>query len=103
MDEWCCHPNPFADKKLLPRAEDCLVTDTHLLLHRDTSCDQTLTEEVSVVPSKDGQDSKVKDFKKEIIKCTTLHTSLLLYTESIQTLFKVSYVFNVSLRFILKT
>ncbi|XP_008321864.1 E3 ubiquitin-protein ligase E3D isoform X2 [Cynoglossus semilaevis] len=76
VDEWCCHPNPFADKKLLPRAEDCLVTDTHLLLHRDTSCDQTLTEEVSVVPSKDGQDSKKPCRRLTLVSCKSCSSAL---------------------------
>lgn len=60
MDDWCCHPDPFA-KKLLPRAEDCLLGDTFVLLAKDDSCEQTLTQEVSPVSSEDSQDSKVSD------------------------------------------
>ncbi|KAF6719523.1 E3 ubiquitin-protein ligase E3D [Oryzias melastigma] len=45
VDDWCCHPDPFASKKLLPRADDCLLGDTFVLLARDSSCTQTLTEE----------------------------------------------------------
>ncbi|KAJ0000116.1 hypothetical protein NQD34_011958 [Periophthalmus magnuspinnatus] len=50
VDDWCCHPDPFANKKLLPRAEDCLLGDTFLLLARDGSCEHTLTEEISPKP-----------------------------------------------------
>uniref|UniRef100_A0A3Q3X5H5 E3 ubiquitin-protein ligase E3D n=1 Tax=Mola mola TaxID=94237 RepID=A0A3Q3X5H5_MOLML len=42
VDVWCCHPDPFANKKLLPRADDCLLGDTFFLVARDSSCDQTL-------------------------------------------------------------
>lgn len=60
MDDWCCHPDPFANRKLLPRAEDCLLGDTFLLLAKDGGCAETLTEEVSLIGSKDGPDSKVR-------------------------------------------
>uniref|UniRef100_A0A3B4A756 E3 ubiquitin-protein ligase E3D n=1 Tax=Periophthalmus magnuspinnatus TaxID=409849 RepID=A0A3B4A756_9GOBI len=53
VDDWCCHPDPFANKKLLPRAEDCLLGDTFLLLARDGSCEHTLTEEISPVCATD--------------------------------------------------
>uniref|UniRef100_A0A096LTY3 E3 ubiquitin-protein ligase E3D n=1 Tax=Poecilia formosa TaxID=48698 RepID=A0A096LTY3_POEFO len=45
VDDWCCHPDPFANKKLLPRAEDCLLGDTFVLVARDAGCDHTLTQE----------------------------------------------------------
>lgn len=59
VDDWCCHPDPFANRKLLPRADDCLLGDTFFLLNRDGSCEQTLTEEVKPAGSEDGQDPKV--------------------------------------------
>lgn len=66
MDDWCCHPDPFANNnKLLPRAEDCLLGDTFVLLARDDSCEETLTQEVSPVGSEDNQDPKVSDIQKE--------------------------------------
>lgn len=58
VDDWCCHPDPFA-KKLLPRAEDCLLGDTFLLVARDGSCEETLTQEMNPVGAEDGQDPKV--------------------------------------------
>ncbi|XP_073703833.1 E3 ubiquitin-protein ligase E3D isoform X2 [Garra rufa] len=45
VDEWCCHPDPFANRKLLPRDGDCLLGDTFLLLARDGSCERTLVRE----------------------------------------------------------
>lgn len=57
VDDWCCHPDPFANLKLLPRAEDCLLGDTHLLVPRDRGCEETLTQELSPITNKmaDGQ------------------------------------------------
>ncbi|XP_026858722.2 E3 ubiquitin-protein ligase E3D isoform X1 [Electrophorus electricus] len=46
VDDWCCHPDPFANKKLLPQEEDCLVGDTYFLLTRDSSCDNSLTQQI---------------------------------------------------------
>ncbi|XP_028326579.1 E3 ubiquitin-protein ligase E3D [Gouania willdenowi] len=57
VDDWCCHPDPF-NKKLLPRAEDCLMGDTFVLVTKDRSCKETLTEEVSPVGAEDPQDPK---------------------------------------------
>uniref|UniRef100_A0A3B1ISQ9 E3 ubiquitin-protein ligase E3D n=1 Tax=Astyanax mexicanus TaxID=7994 RepID=A0A3B1ISQ9_ASTMX len=48
VDDWCCHPDPFANKKLHPKQEDCLLGDTYILLTRDRSCDQSLTQEVDL-------------------------------------------------------
>lgn len=76
MDDWCCHPDPFANKKLLPRAEDCLLGDTFVLLARDDSCEQTLTQEVSPVGSEDSQDTKVSDeHQKKQLVCVYLDHS----------------------------
>ncbi|KAI4904061.1 hypothetical protein NFI96_033882 [Prochilodus magdalenae] len=46
VEDWCCHPDPFANKKLLPQEEDCFLGDTYFLLTRDSSCDQNLTQEL---------------------------------------------------------
>ncbi|KAI5606591.1 E3 ubiquitin-protein ligase E3D [Silurus asotus] len=46
VDDWCCHPDPFANKKLHPQQQDCLLGDTYFLLTRDSSCDQSLTNGV---------------------------------------------------------
>ncbi|XP_058163066.1 E3 ubiquitin-protein ligase E3D isoform X2 [Dasypus novemcinctus] len=38
VGEWCCHPDPFADKPLHPRENDCFTGDSYLLvnLRRDS-------------------------------------------------------------------
>ncbi|KAI3361431.1 hypothetical protein L3Q82_013594, partial [Scortum barcoo] len=76
VDDWCCHPDPFANKKLLPRAEDCLLGDTFLLLARDGSCEQTLTEEVSPVGSADIQDSKKPCRRLVLVSCKSCSLQL---------------------------
>ncbi|KAF7656790.1 hypothetical protein LDENG_00036350 [Lucifuga dentata] len=69
VDDWCCHPDPFASRKLLPQAEDCLLGDTFLLLARDSSCKQTLCEEVRLVGTEDSQDPKKPCRRLNLISC----------------------------------
>ncbi|XP_041845200.1 E3 ubiquitin-protein ligase E3D [Melanotaenia boesemani] len=71
VDEWCCHPDPFANKKLLPRAEDCLLGDTFVLLARDGSCEQTLSEEASAVNTVDSQEPKKTCRRLALISCAS--------------------------------
>lgn len=76
VDDWCCHPDPFANKKLLPRAEDCLMGDSFVLLARDGSCEQTLTEEVSPVGTEDSQDPKKPCRRLALISCASCSSVL---------------------------
>ncbi|XP_029361178.1 E3 ubiquitin-protein ligase E3D [Echeneis naucrates] len=76
VDDWCCHPDPFANKKLLPKADDCLLGDTFLLLPRDGNCDQTLTEEVSPVGAEDSQDPKKPCRRLVLISCKSCSSVL---------------------------
>ncbi|XP_026150233.1 E3 ubiquitin-protein ligase E3D [Mastacembelus armatus] len=76
VDDWCCHPDPFANKKLLPRADDCLLGDTFLLLARDVCCDQTLTEEVSPVDAEDSQDPKKPCRRLAVVSCKSCSSVL---------------------------
>ncbi|KAM7382491.1 hypothetical protein PAMP_002218 [Pampus punctatissimus] len=76
VDDWCCHPDPFANKKLLPRAEDCLLGDTFILLARDGSCEQTLAQEVSPVGSEDSQDPKKPCRRRTLISCKSCSSVL---------------------------
>lgn len=76
VDDWCCHPDPFANKKLLPRAEDCLLGDTFLLLARDGSCEHTLNEEICAVAAEDGQDPKKTCRRLKIISCKSCSSEL---------------------------
>ncbi|XP_060778286.1 E3 ubiquitin-protein ligase E3D isoform X2 [Neoarius graeffei] len=56
VDDWCCHADPFANKKLLPQQEDCLLGDTYFLLTRDSSCDQSLARVVDSSDVNTGSD-----------------------------------------------
>uniref|UniRef100_A0A1A8HNX3 E3 ubiquitin-protein ligase E3D n=1 Tax=Nothobranchius kuhntae TaxID=321403 RepID=A0A1A8HNX3_NOTKU len=76
VDDWCCHPDPFANRKLLPRAEDCLLGDTFVLLARDSSCDQTLTEEESPAGAMDSQDTKKPCRRLTRISCSSCSSEL---------------------------
>ncbi|XP_075869050.1 E3 ubiquitin-protein ligase E3D isoform X1 [Nelusetta ayraudi] len=75
VDDWCCHPDPFA-KKLLPRAEDCLLGDTFLLVARDDSCEETLTQEMNPVGAEDGQDPKKPCRRLALISCKSCSSVL---------------------------
>ncbi|KAG9342736.1 hypothetical protein JZ751_015598 [Albula glossodonta] len=57
VEDWCCHPDPFANRKLLPRPADCLLGDTYFLLSKDERCDQKLMQESSPAQS-DASDSE---------------------------------------------
>ncbi|XP_024124200.1 E3 ubiquitin-protein ligase E3D [Oryzias melastigma] len=76
VDDWCCHPDPFASKKLLPRADDCLLGDTFVLLARDSSCTQTLTEEVSPVGTADRQEQKKPCRRVTFVSCASCSSVL---------------------------
>ncbi|KAM9512173.1 E3 ubiquitin-protein ligase E3D isoform 1-T1 [Salvelinus alpinus] len=82
VDDWCCHPDPFANLKLLPRAEDCLLGDTHLLVHRDRGCEETLTQELSPRPitnkMADGQnqDTQKPNRRRTLISCKSCTAGL---------------------------
>ncbi|XP_037129847.1 E3 ubiquitin-protein ligase E3D [Syngnathus acus] len=76
VDDWCCHADPFANKKMLPRAEDCLVGDTFFLLTRDGSCDQTLLQEVSPADSQDSQEPKKTCRRLALVSCMSCSSVL---------------------------
>nr|XP_033793831.1 E3 ubiquitin-protein ligase E3D isoform X7 [Geotrypetes seraphini] len=41
VEEWCCHPNPFANRVLQPYHDDCFLGDTYLLVNANNeSCMQ---------------------------------------------------------------
>lgn len=75
VDDWCCHPDPFANKKLLPRADDCLLGDTFLLLARDGSCAHTLTEQTGAVRA-DDQDPKKTCRRLTVVSCRSCSSEL---------------------------
>ncbi|XP_069034697.1 E3 ubiquitin-protein ligase E3D isoform X2 [Lepisosteus oculatus] len=68
VDDWCCHPDPFAKKKLLPRKEDCLLGDTFILLSWERDNNGTLTQEPETLESDVSQSQKPKENVKVICK-----------------------------------
>lgn len=67
VDDWCCHPDPFANRKLLPRDGDCLLGDTFLLLARDSSCEQTLVREESTLQKASAEHGRSS--KRVMVSC----------------------------------
>ncbi|XP_051722049.1 E3 ubiquitin-protein ligase E3D isoform X2 [Ctenopharyngodon idella] len=67
VDDWCCHPDPFANRKLLPRDGDCLLGDTFILLARDSSCEQTLTREGN--SSQQASAEQKRSSKRVMVSC----------------------------------
>nr|XP_030123369.3 E3 ubiquitin-protein ligase E3D isoform X1 [Taeniopygia guttata] len=51
VEEWCCHPDPFARRTLHPQHGDCFVGDTFFLLN---STNESHLPESSVCCSEDG-------------------------------------------------
>ncbi|XP_077455608.1 E3 ubiquitin-protein ligase E3D [Stigmatopora argus] len=76
VDDWCCHPDPFANKKMLPRPRDCLVGDTFFLLTRDGSCEQTLLQEVIPADSQDSKDPKKTCRRLQLVSCLSCSSVL---------------------------
>nr|XP_055066802.1 E3 ubiquitin-protein ligase E3D isoform X1 [Misgurnus anguillicaudatus] len=74
VDDWCCHPDPFANRKLLPRNEDCLLGDTYILLARDSGCEQTLTQQTNSF-QKDSAEQKCGG-KSVLVSCRNCSTAL---------------------------
>ncbi|XP_067094531.1 E3 ubiquitin-protein ligase E3D [Osmerus mordax] len=79
VDDWCCHPDPFANLKLLPRPEDCLLGDSYFLLPSDSGCRDTLTQEVQELT--DTVDGDIHETKKPcrrrtVISCQSCSSGL---------------------------
>ncbi|NXI45315.1 UBE3D ligase, partial [Galbula dea] len=41
VEEWCCHPNPFARSTLHPQHDDCFLGDTFILLNSGKESDKS--------------------------------------------------------------
>ncbi|XP_066558390.1 E3 ubiquitin-protein ligase E3D isoform X1 [Amia ocellicauda] len=65
VDDWCCHPDPFANRKLLPRKEDCLLGDTFILLNWDCESSETMTKEPKTTDTLISQDKDLKQKSKQ--------------------------------------
>lgn len=70
VDDWCCHPDPFANRKLLPRDEDCLLGDTYILLAPDSGCKQTLTQQAISFHKDSGKNLSGKSVPISCRKCS---------------------------------
>ncbi|KAG7469937.1 hypothetical protein MATL_G00134000 [Megalops atlanticus] len=78
VEDWCCHPDPFANRKLLPRPGDCLLGDTYFLLPRDDECDRTLAQESGPVLTdvSHDQDSRQKPSSQPSVTCRSCGATL---------------------------
>ncbi|XP_066461058.1 E3 ubiquitin-protein ligase E3D isoform X2 [Eleutherodactylus coqui] len=70
VEEWCCHPDPFANRSCLPKVNDCFLGDTFLLVNKaNISAPPGETNEMSSVPHPvDANVSKSKENTKVICK-----------------------------------
>ncbi|XP_075058796.1 E3 ubiquitin-protein ligase E3D isoform X2 [Mixophyes fleayi] len=70
VEEWCCHPDPFANRSCLPKVNDCFLGDTFLLVNKANISDPPgETNEMSDVPHLvDANVSKSKENTKVVCK-----------------------------------
>ncbi|XP_053316059.1 E3 ubiquitin-protein ligase E3D [Spea bombifrons] len=70
VEEWCCHPDPFANRSCLPKVNDCFLGETFFLVNRANLLDHPgETNEKSSVPhSADGNVSKSTENTKVFCK-----------------------------------
>ncbi|XP_040205953.1 E3 ubiquitin-protein ligase E3D isoform X2 [Rana temporaria] len=68
VEEWCCHPDPFANRRCLPKVNDCFLGDTFLLVNKANISDPPgETNEMSAVPHPvDANVSKSKENTKVV-------------------------------------
>uniref|UniRef100_A0A663NFA1 E3 ubiquitin-protein ligase E3D n=1 Tax=Athene cunicularia TaxID=194338 RepID=A0A663NFA1_ATHCN len=65
VDEWCCHPNPFARSTLNPQHDDCFLGDTFFLLN---SGNESHVSESPMCCSESGH-HKSEENTRVICKC----------------------------------
>nr|XP_006009865.1 PREDICTED: E3 ubiquitin-protein ligase E3D [Latimeria chalumnae] len=53
VEEWCCHPDPFANRKLRPLKDDCFLGDTFILVN-SASVSSSVAWEPKASRSDDG-------------------------------------------------
>ncbi|XP_056421944.1 E3 ubiquitin-protein ligase E3D [Hyla sarda] len=70
VEEWCCHPDPFANRSCLPKVNDCFLGDTFLLVNKaNISAPPGESNEMSSVPHPvDADVSKSKENTKVVCK-----------------------------------
>ncbi|XP_023668863.1 E3 ubiquitin-protein ligase E3D isoform X2 [Paramormyrops kingsleyae] len=74
--DWCCHPDPFANKKLLPRQEDCLLGDTFVLLACDGDAGGRLVQMPAPADLEHGSDPVQKVSRSEVVLCSSCRAML---------------------------
>ncbi|XP_068137650.1 E3 ubiquitin-protein ligase E3D [Hyperolius riggenbachi] len=70
VEEWCCHPDPFANRRCFPKVNDCFLGDTFFLVNKANLSDPPgETNEMSAVPHPvDANVSKSKENTKVVCK-----------------------------------
>ncbi|XP_009866733.1 PREDICTED: E3 ubiquitin-protein ligase E3D, partial [Apaloderma vittatum] len=76
VEEWCCHPNPFARSTLHPQHDDCFLGDTFFLLNSGNEShvpeSPTCCSETGHCASQSGSNLKSKENTRAICKrCKT--------------------------------
>ncbi|XP_048881416.1 E3 ubiquitin-protein ligase E3D isoform X2 [Brienomyrus brachyistius] len=74
--DWCCHPDPFANKKLLPRQEDCLLGDTFVLLACEGDAGGGLVQMPAPADLEHGSDPVQRVSKNEVVLCASCRATL---------------------------
>ncbi|XP_038617051.1 E3 ubiquitin-protein ligase E3D isoform X2 [Tachyglossus aculeatus] len=77
VDEWCCHPDPFANRELRPQESDCFVGDTHFLVnlgHELLEPGSGVTRKESHPPASESQPGQKPKANTRVIckRCKTL-------------------------------
>ncbi|XP_054052773.1 E3 ubiquitin-protein ligase E3D isoform X2 [Rissa tridactyla] len=77
VEEWCCHPNPFARSTLHPRQDDCFLGDTFFLLNSENEShvpeSPMCCSETGHYASQSGSNLKSKENTRVICKrCRTM-------------------------------
>ncbi|NXD21718.1 UBE3D ligase, partial [Spelaeornis formosus] len=73
VDEWCCHPDPFARSTLHPRHGDCFVGDTFFLLnsgnesHKSKEITRVICERCKTMLGETVSSDTIKYYVTEVI------------------------------------
>ncbi|XP_033873388.1 E3 ubiquitin-protein ligase E3D isoform X1 [Acipenser ruthenus] len=65
VDDWCCHPDPFANRKLLPRKDDCLLGDTFVLVNWGSGPNEALILEPETADTDVSKENGSKDLMQK--------------------------------------
>ncbi|KAM9317230.1 E3 ubiquitin-protein ligase E3D [Gastrophryne carolinensis] len=70
VEEWCCHPDPFANRNCLPKVNDCFLGDSFLLVNKANISDppEETNEMSAALHPVDANASKSKENTKVVCK-----------------------------------